>query len=205
MTPSDEPVVGWRVWRLERDRLRSLAVRYVWQAEENEAVCLKELQACDASPGFGCKCGFWALRDPALCVPRARSEQNSVLGIIAGWGTVALHGTEGFRSQFAMVRCLLLDWPWDETLTAIAQVGTPVRWQRPFLPWHRQPSQAWTSEIRRAALGHRVPVISLTQAIPLGVLAELGVDTVMVSELEARLRRGHVRLAHASTFRAECS
>ena len=200
MTPSAEPVVGWRVWRLEHDRLHSLAANYTWQAEENEAVCLKDHQACDASPGLGCKCGFWALWDPAGSVLTARSQHDSVLGIVAGWGTVALHGTEGFRAQFAMVRCLLRDWPWDETLTAIAQAGKPARWQRGFLPWRRKASQEWGSEICRAASRYRVPLIELTQAVPLGVLAELGVDRLIAGELEARLRRAHIRLAKASTF-----
>ncbi len=198
MTPSGEPVVGWRVWRLEHDRLHSLAVNYIWQAEENEAVCLKVCQACEASPGVGCKCGFWAMRDPAGCVPTARSQQNSVIGIVAGWGTVALHGTEGFRAQFAMVRCLIRDWPWDETLTAIAQAGKPARWRTTLLPWRRNASQGWISEIRRTASRYRVPLISLAQAVPLGVLAELGVDRVIVGELEDRLRRHHIRLTKAS-------
>jgi hypothetical protein len=194
VTPSGELVVGWRVWGLEHDRLRSLAANYSWQAEENEAVCLKDQHACDASPGLGCKCGFWALWDPARSVSMARSQPNSVLGIVAGWGTVALHGTEGFRAQFAMVRCLLRDWPWDETLTAIAQAGIRARWQRALLPWRPKASQEWISEICRAASRYRVPLISLTQAVPLGVLAELGVDGIIVSQLDARLRRSRVAI-----------
>lgn len=200
MTPSGEPVVGWRVWRLEHDRLHSIAMSYTWQAQENEAVCLRDVHACDASPGLGCRCGFWVLWDPAGCVSMARSYQNSVLGIVAGWGTVALHGTEGFRSQFAAVRCLLRDWPSDETLTAIAAGAKPVRWQGVILPWRRKPSREWTSEISRAASLYRVPLIALAQAVPVGVLAELGVDRVIVSELEARLRVAH---AKASTLRDE--
>lgn len=201
--PSSEPVVGWRVWRLEHDRLHSLAATYVWQVEENEAVCLRDRQACEASPGLGCRCGLWALWDPAGCIATARSLQNSVLGIVAGWGTVALHGTEGFRAQFAMVRCLLRDWPWDEALTAIAQARKPA-WQSGFLPWRRKPGQERASAICRAAARYRVPLIELTQAVPLGVLAELGVERVIVSELEARLRRAHIPFAKASTFGEEC-
>ncbi len=203
MTPSGEPVVGWRVWRIEHDRLRSIAMSYTWQAQESGAVCLRDVHACDASPGLGCRCGFWALWDPAGCVSMARSHQNSVLGIVAGWGTVALHGTEGFRSQLAAVRCLLRDWPSDETLTAIAAAAKPVRWQGPILPWRRKPSRKWTSEISRAASLYRVPLIALAQAVPVGVLAELGVDRVIVSELEARLRVAHIRLVKASTLRDE--
>ncbi len=201
MTPSGEPVVGFRVWRLEDDRLRSLALNYIWQPDENEALCLQDARPCDAAPGLGCRCGFWALWDPAFCLSMARSRRNSVLGIIAGWGTVAFHGSEGFRAQFATVRCLLRDWVWDETLTAIAQEGKPAQWGRPLLRWRRKPGRVWLANISRAASRYRVPLISLAQAVPLGVLAELGVDAVVADALAARLRRAKVG-PESATWRA---
>jgi hypothetical protein len=29
-----------------------------------------------------------------------------------GWGEVAIHGSEGFRAERAVVACLFVDWPW---------------------------------------------------------------------------------------------
>ncbi len=185
MTPTN-PVVGWRVWRLKHGRLVSLAKECVWQPGENMANCLSPEHGCDRSPGRGCGCGFWALWDPARCVTMARSERDPAIGLVAGWGNVAIHGTEGFRAEHVTVLCLLRDWAWSEVLDAVAGLGTPRRCQRIFQRWGRT-SPLWTSNLHRAAATYAVPLVTLRDAIQIGMLRELGVNRDVIRGIAASL------------------
>src|SRR5258708_13094420 len=54
------------------------------------------------------------------------------MGLVVGWGTVALHGREGFRAERGALRCLFTDRPWS----ASAGTGSPGRlagWSRPTM------------------------------------------------------------------------
>ena len=110
------PMLGWRLWRLHEGALRSWAVSYDWSPGRNLARCIGPgVSRCQDSPGPGCHCGFWGLYDPVDCLMRGRYQGLGwwpVVGLMRGWGAVALHGEEGFRSQQAAVACLFTDWPY---------------------------------------------------------------------------------------------
>ncbi len=86
MTGRQEPLLGWRIWRLQIGALVSWGVNYSWQEGENRARCLAlEWRGCQVSPGRDCQCGFWGLFRPAACIQRARHDhrdRTSVLGLI---------------------------------------------------------------------------------------------------------------------------
>src|SRR5581483_12499184 len=109
-TPDTAPIVGWRIWVLRHGRLGSIWVSSDWEAGENTARCLREDRPrCDTSPGRLCNCGFWGLFHFNRCVHRAITHaylEPLVIGLILGWGETAIHGNEGFRSEYAAVACL---------------------------------------------------------------------------------------------------
>jgi len=196
------PVVGWRLWKLNAGRLRSWVVAQDWEVGPNEARCLAGDAAaspfnlpprpcCERSPGEDCKCGLWALWDFRLCARKAREEsqrwnsRDVVIGLMEGWGTVAVHGDEGFRSQYAVARCLFTD-------TIADRVPAGARW------WERlvrlalagEPDTRRTTSLRRVAELYGVPLVSLADAVRLGVLGELGVTESGVREVVAELAFG---------------
>ena len=190
-----EPVLGWRLWRLHGDHLRSWAIDYVWEPGENLARCLaRSGRRCPNPPGTDCQCGFWALWSPLSCLRRARNEGNSypsVVGLINGWGTVALHGKEGFRAERAAIVCLFTD-----------QVSGPFqpRPDHPPFKWWRgllsmgsvfvpeatieEHSSQLPSQLGPVAESYGVPVQTLKSALHAGLLGELGVATEAISEVE---------------------
>jgi hypothetical protein len=147
-----------------------------WSAGVNTAQCLAWRGRCLESPGILCQCGFWGLRTPEACLARAHDEGGSaitVLGLMSGWGTVAVHGEEGFRSQHAIVRCLFSD-----RLPSIPG-NRLVRWlMTRFAQLAAETDDGNRTEVlRRAASAYEVPLVSVSDAIRLGVLAEMGVET----------------------------
>jgi len=93
-------------------------------------------------------------------VGRAEVEHEppwEVIGLIEGYGSVALHGDEGFRAQHARVKCLFTDRLWKQQSLSLAGLG-PL--ESPF------------SELSAT---YGVPCISLAVAIDSGFLAELGI------------------------------
>jgi hypothetical protein len=193
----EAPVAGWRVWRLGVERLRSWVLDADWQPGANEARCLDRHAAilrrppCEVSPGKGCWCGFWALWDITTCLAKARGEgaavgSPAVVGLISGWGTVAIHGNEGFRAQYASVSCLLSDSVWAESLDPLC--GRPVRLTR----FARRlglmaPTPHPLKALERAAATYQVPLLSLATAVRGGVLGELGVPAEQVLRVRAVL------------------
>ena len=189
MQEAAEPVLGWRIWKLRDGRLESLVVDHCWEPGANRAECLAPARPCPESPGRHCQCGFWAVWSPRQCVSRAGAEPpRQVMGVIAGWGAVAMHGAEGFRAEHAAVRCLFVDRPW--------------RWQAPgagrrLAGWWRRatgrgedPEPAavdpvdrrhWEA-LRQAAERYAVPVVSLRDAASLGLLGELGLPGERIAE-----------------------
>jgi len=180
-------------------------VDHDWEVGPNEARCLGSglaasmfdscRERCRHSPGTRCKCGLWALWDYGCCARKAREEsqrwdsRSIVIGLMAGWGTVAIHGDEGFRSQFAMVRCMFTD--------AIAD-GVPPGAQCRSGWWRRLARLSLAGEsggkratsLRQAAELYGVPLVSLKDAIRLGVLSEFGVPAKRIREAAAQLPGG---------------
>lgn len=185
-----QPVVGWRVWALRDGRLASWASPYTWEPGENVACCLvppppigclpPRGPRCSEPPGRGCGCGFWAVFSPLLALKRARSmrqERNSVLGLVRGWGSTALHGAEGFRAQRAEVICLFPDWCWDSPVLSGRPAG--IRFRLGARAWRLRavaPGPSRLQWLEEAARSYGVPLLSLKSALAHGVLAELGVD-----------------------------
>ena len=95
-----EPVLGWRLWRLERvggvPTLRSVTRSDLWQPREvMEATCPhRGLTAV-------CRCGLYAAASPQdLAQTGMANPETCVVGAIAMWGTVVEH-TRGARSRYA--------------------------------------------------------------------------------------------------------
>src|SRR5919198_1555586 len=152
VTERQEPLLGWRLWRVRGPRLESWAASCAWDTTDNAARCLAPVRRCSRSPGRGCRCGFWGLFSPLRCLDRARAERterSSVLGLIRAWGEVAVHGQEGFRAEHASVVCLFTDWVWE------------------------------------AATAYGVPLLSLKDALQVGMLEELGADEMMRREVQS--------------------
>jgi hypothetical protein len=100
-----EPVVGWRVWRLQRvdGRLALVSATrdHAWPAAGAiEATCWID-HGTAGVPQAGCRCGIYATSSPSA-LPQANviSPETCVVGAIAMWGSVVEHA-RGARSQFA--------------------------------------------------------------------------------------------------------
>jgi hypothetical protein len=160
-------LLGWRIWLLNGGHLAAWAMSYTWAPGPNTASCLSaHLERGDhRPPGTRCRCGFWALSDPADCpalLKKAAPADGVVLGLIRAWGQVAIHGKEGFRAEHASVACLFSDRFMD---------GMP-RWVT------RLDERGWTvraRHLRRASELYGVPLVSLRTAYSSGLLAEFGV------------------------------
>ncbi len=102
------------------------------------------------------------------------------MGLMSGWGTVAIHGREGFRAERAAVICLFSDW----------RLTPPVKTRLPKWWWSRSqtselqpPDPERTIAVQDAANAYGVPLVSIVDSIRLGVLSELGVGQRAVSDL----------------------
>jgi hypothetical protein len=101
---SIEPVLGWRVWRLSRDRdhlrLQALATSELWEPNEaTPALCF--VQDHPGAPRGACTCGYHAARSVEdLARAGVFRRGVGVLGAVAMWGKVVEHD-RGARSEFA--------------------------------------------------------------------------------------------------------
>lgn len=191
MSSRREPALGWRLWRLRRGRLWSWVLDYAWERGPIEARCMVDQassratlfvqrQPCMRSPGRHCQCGIWALWDLGRCVARGRDHISSlrselVVGLIAGWGTIAVHGDEGFRAQRAEILCLLTDSIWNDSMDSLCGQQSwwlaSGRWLGLVAGRRSTPSS-----LRRAASAYAVPVLALADAVRSGLLAEFGLS-----------------------------
>lgn len=190
-----EPVLGWRLWRVRGDRLRSWSAEHTWEAGENVAHCLGGLSTPHQSPGRWCMCGFWALFSPLRAIELGRFdrvEDASALGLVRGWGEVAVHGREGFRAERAGIACIFSDWVWDAPRlpppegplkSALWRVRATLGWS----PRAIQPHPERRTSLHRVAGTYGVPVVSLGGALRCGLLAELGATDGMTREVAAWL------------------
>lgn len=204
MSRRREPALGWRLWRLRRGRLWSWVLDYKWERGPIEARCMVDQassraalflrrEPCMHSPGQHCQCGIWALWDLGRCVARGRDHVFSlgsglVVGLIAGWGTIAIHGDEGFRAQRAQILCLLADSIWDKSMDSLC--GQQSWWlassRRLGLVAGRRSTP---SALRRAASDYAVPVLPLADAVRSGLLAELGLSDQQLERARSVLVR----------------
>jgi|GraSoiStandDraft_47_1057283.scaffolds.fasta_scaffold672576_1 hypothetical protein len=193
-----KPAVGWRIWRLRDGRLHSWVVDHVWEPGHNQARCLSveppalsTRYSCSQAPGPGCMCGFWALWDLKRCLVKGRAEESSasgqaVIGLMQGWGTVAVHGQEGFRAQHAKALFLINDSVWDAGLDPLVSGVWSVAWRRWLRLSSRRPLPS--DEVQEAADYYGVPRASLVDAVRRGLLAEHGVPRQQVESADAVLR-----------------
>jgi hypothetical protein len=173
-----EPVLGWRAWRcgIRSPWLYSLVKGYRWVPDRNEATgCRRVLGGRHVPPGRGCGCGFWGLWrwDKAFAAGRV----GAAVGLVYGWGGVAIHGDEGFRAQYARVVCLFTDNPWSPIFDRLAG---------------RAPSDAFRFEVTRnrpllepVAGAYRVPLLCLADAARSGALGEFGVPRDQIHEIQS--------------------
>jgi len=205
-----EPVLGWRLWKFRGDQLESWGIDYNWNPGENQALCLAPPPAFRLAmgyrlptkgdnrdshipPGRDCGCGFWGLWSLGRCLSlagRSRNQPRPVLGLIAGWGVVAIHGKEGFRAEKARVSCLFTDWVWDlqprsAILAGLARAGR-LQFGRP-----RRPVQDGSTELGNLAAAYGVPLVSLADAVSNGVLQELGAGKSSIDEVVASVDAAH--------------
>jgi hypothetical protein len=161
VSAADQPILGWRVWRLRDRGLHSLVVDYRWEPGENRAVCLTPHRApCAEPPGWRCHCGFWVAPNPRLALTRTSATVEppwQVLGLVAVSGAIVDHGAEGLRAERAELRCLCSDRPWS---------------------WLSPASGSW-DELRAAAEDYAVPLLSLSNAVSLGLAGHSGVPKVL--------------------------
>jgi|SRR5579872_3198039 len=184
-------VVGWRVWWVERRELCSLAREYRWKPGENAATCLAGEQVpCSLSPGRSCRCGFWALFSPRAAmhlVSPAQDHRRAVFGLISGYGTIALHGTEGFRAEFATIACLFPD-----------RIGESVRLERARRRRYvdagetmNQLIDSSTDPLKAVADRYGVLLVPLKTALSIGLLDELGATIEATQEVQALFTSYH--------------
>jgi hypothetical protein len=173
--------------------LESWAASCAWDTTDNAARCLAPVRRCSRSPGRGCRCGFWGLFSPLRCLDRARAERterSSVLGLIRAWGEVAVHGQEGFRAEHASVVCLFTDWVWESPTLPCPEGGFSRLWWRAMEALHYVPRPVPPDPWRRKALeeaatAYGVPLLSLKDALQVGMLEELGADEMMRREVQS--------------------
>jgi DNA-binding CsgD family transcriptional regulator len=162
-----EPVIGWRVWGLTNNRLISIAKGAFWEPGENQAQCLAGYKHDVPAPS--CHCGFWALNNPVptmhLAVSHHYPPRPAAVGLIRGYGAIAVHGREGFRAGLASVVCIFSDAP---------------------EPLVMEPGDAR----RRVAEEYGVPCITLERAISIGFLREMGVGSDAIDRLEGWILAG---------------
>ena len=156
---------------------------------------MSSVRSCAAPPGKHCQCGFWALWSPLQCLARAQEPVEPpwhVLGLVSGWGTVALHGREGFRAQYASVTCLFTDWAGSAAVPSLADSRLERWWRRVLgrrfngrLRAGAKPDPERLSALQGAATRYAVPLVSLRGALDLRLPGEWGIPPRQTQEVEA--------------------
>jgi hypothetical protein len=110
-----EPLVGWRVWLLEEEKiglhLRSVVHEIIWPPRtELVALCLQRSEwrhQAHTAPAAECECGIYSTHDPGtldhylgLASRWRRRKLDRVLGLVYLWGRV-LTCERGWRASEA--------------------------------------------------------------------------------------------------------
>jgi hypothetical protein len=108
-----EPVVGFRKWRLVRDRLSSPFIPLRWEEAEVQAECFPAnrallfgkgwLQEPHRAPHPDCKCGIYAYHYPPSRGPIPYLDR--ITGVVALWGKIEVH-RDGMRAEHARIGAL---------------------------------------------------------------------------------------------------
>jgi len=134
-----EPVVGFRLWRLCDDGLRSIASDYLWDAAEVWATCLASEHP---APAHVCDCGIYAWYTPCK---RTAATADYVTGALVLWGHIEAHetGMRGERARIVALALPLLHGRKRRRLIAVAdRFGVPAvphRALRPIARVHGSP------------------------------------------------------------------
>ena len=100
-----EPVVGYRLWSVQGDRLYSPYRGDVWEDVELRARCPLGTHDPGDVPATDCMCGVYAYY---VRPPRSSAvSRDLVIGAVAAWGQVELHGA-GMRVSHARILALAL-------------------------------------------------------------------------------------------------
>ena len=129
--------------------------------------------------------GRCSVRSP----PSALLRPGAVIGLVAAFGTVAVHGREGFRAEMARVTCLFSD--------EIALAPVERLWRSLRRRLHRGDGSLndliLPDNLKPVASRYSVPLVSHQSAISLGLLGELGVQPDAIVELQEWLKTSRIR------------
>lgn len=133
MDNSNQPLLGFRLWSLEENKLWSIgAGKSYWSPGPNQAVCLRDPE--HVAPVADCECGYYAYK--SLVAPEAgeyRDILDSSIGLVGGavaaGGDVLMH-PEGFRAeQMAIVALCYIEGDtetWEALQPVAKEFGVPV-------------------------------------------------------------------------------
>ncbi|MBM3676824.1 MAG: hypothetical protein FJW96_02930 [Actinobacteria bacterium] len=130
--PVDEPILGWRIWRIAGSHLQAVVWGVIWEPQARfEARCEERPSSFWPSlgapephqaPGRSCDCGVYAFtcREDAELLAREKVDGDVIaLGRVSLWGRV-IEAERGFRGQYA--------YPYDVTLLGgSAQLARRIR------------------------------------------------------------------------------
>ena len=185
-----EPVVGWRVWGLDRVggalTLRSVTRPVHWPAKDvMVATCVRH--RAWTVPDEHCTCGLYAAASPDYLarsgVPRIGS---SVVGTVSMWGRVIEH-TRGARSRFAYPARLRL--VCEPCLAVGAGAVTPVR----VLGDHGS-----LTAVCRTHWSGPTAHADLAADVEAELLSTYGVELLPIEQLSGGLRARPVRISRPS-------
>lgn len=177
---SIEPVLGWRVWRLERreGELTLVAVTFdePWPAGEAiHARCRRSMG--HTAPQLACTCGVYATASPKdLARASVYSKTTSVVGAVAMWGTVVEHArgvraASAYPARLALVCAPCLAGGRRGTPIVVASVGGVL-----------------VGLCRRHGLRHASCVSAPVAEIQAELLDTYGVELLPASRIVARAR-----------------
>jgi len=132
-------IIGYRVWRLERNKLRAVTADYMWKRGANGP-------ATDiATTG-----GFYALKELSDAMRMLMLGSPCAIGKIAMWGEVIEH-EQGYRAEYATI-VELMDICLDENdrkPRANRDRMTEAMWERYLVAWKKE-TDATMMKLRRS-------------------------------------------------------
>ena len=185
-----EPVVGWRVWGLERVggalTLRSVTRSVHWPAKgAMVATCIRH--RAWTVPDEHCTCGLYAAASPEYLARSGVTRiGSSVVGTVSIWGRVIEH-TRGARSRFAYPARLRL--VCEPCLAVGAGAVTPVRVLGDHGALTAVCRTHWSGPTARAD-----PAADVEAEL----LSTYGVELLPIEQLSGGLRARPVRIARPS-------